>query len=171
MKPIFSRKPRCGHEGEHAFAETWAEWCNKETTRENLFGESRPSLYAMRFFGSFALWLGTNCGRCFVESAKLDQIEYWERRSSILKAWAIENKRSAGINGGIRALEAILEGEPAGSMRSFRKLTADDFELAEIFVFWLASDDGMAFYAEASRRSFQAQRNRALPKHIDLADA
>ncbi|HET8688518.1 MAG TPA: hypothetical protein VFM18_18045 [Methanosarcina sp.] len=98
-----------------------------------------------RLVSSFMCWLGTNCGCGFLSAAK----EYEEKLgrhgpTAYLAAWATENKRSRGVNGGLRTLEHLCRGEMI--------LTAVDYEIVENAARWLGSKDGKLFCERAEKR-------------------
>jgi hypothetical protein len=57
---------------------------------------------------SFMVYMGCNVGHAFTERAKaLIHVFAWERES-YLAAWAIHNRRTYGVNNGLRAVEFML---------------------------------------------------------------
>jgi hypothetical protein len=84
---------------------------------------------------SLVCWLGTNCGRSFLDGAsrRAKQHSDLERSDAYLLAWANENRRMPGWNRHRRTLDAIL---PASC------ITVRAVEIIEITVRWLGSPDG-----------------------------
>jgi hypothetical protein len=103
---------------------------------------------------SFVQWLGTNCGRCFLHDAERIAKTLDGKRDAWLAAWAIDNARHAGMNGGVRTIEAALAPSDHwenGRLVRLPDLTAQDHEAVEHVVLWLGMPEGQAFIAECER--------------------
>lgn len=77
---------------------------------------------------SLICWLGTNCGRCFVERSQKRIDEGMSGCEAYALGWANENRRMAGWNGHRRTIQAILPED---------RLTLRSVEIVEIIVRWL----------------------------------
>jgi hypothetical protein len=101
---------------------------------------------------SFVTWLGTNIGQALLETAAkrtpLSPLADWSKElaasDAFLSAWAHENRRQLGINGGKRTLEAILQDDTASQQQ---RPSADDYEVVEHLVIWLGCTRGQRFLA------------------------
>jgi hypothetical protein len=84
---------------------------------------------------SLICWLGTNCGRSFLDGAarRAKVHPTFEKSDAYVLAWANENRRMPGWNRHRRTLDAIL---PASC------ITVRAVEIVEITVRWLGSPDG-----------------------------
>lgn len=169
--------PRAEHHGEQVFAEKWAELMAKEGgIYADYFSnvELQSILHAGDYLtqrmatvaATFVQWLGTSCGRGFIEQAR--------RRPSLNQAdafvaeWAIENYRHAAVNSGYRAIEHILalpEDRANGSLRCRPELSVDDYETVEHVVYWLGIAQGSAFILSCEKEIAE----RMLAEDISLA--
>lgn len=161
------RRPRNGFTGECMFSAAWTRLMQTpaiedddnhrgQSTKLELIlnhypheiGERQASIAA-----SFALWLGTNCGRSFLTSAKELSQKLSSNSYGFTAAWAIENKRHGNINSGVRTIEAILREEDFGQSQdlfSARRpnvpvLSAADLEVIDCLVDWLSTEEGITF--------------------------
>ncbi|MGY3581390.1 hypothetical protein ACVIGB_000540 [Bradyrhizobium sp. USDA 4341] len=91
---------------------------------------------------SLISWLGTNCGRSFLDGAtrRAKQHPELEKCDAYVLAWANENRRVPGWNHHRRTLDAILPADHI-NLRSV--------EIIEITVRWLGSSDGQRLILEA----------------------
>lgn len=104
---------------------------------------------------SFIAWLGTNCGRDYLRQARV-VMEYMLKAShpsvkrcgrwSYLAAWSNYDCRQAGINGGNRTLEAILQ-----------NVDIHDAEIVDHLVLWLGSPEGQELIEEAEAEIVETQ--------------
>lgn len=89
---------------------------------------------------AFICWMGTNCGRGFMrrgaEIAKV--LDPRDREEAYLFAWALNNIRSAGMNGGRRTIDAMIEDASPRTIEVF-----------EIMACWLGTSDGQALMKAA----------------------
>ncbi len=114
---------------------------------------------------SFVNWLGTNCGRGFLHQAARMVERIPNIREAYTAAWAIENTRHDGRNGGRRTIEAALVTQDQWPNHAVAPdLTADDCEVVETVVIWLSMRDGQRFLAdceaEISRRLDEQRAER-----------
>lgn len=160
------RPPRAGFIGENVFAERWAKYIAKgprygfdswrhcpNAVLADILTElpARITQRHASVCASIVCWLGTNCGRATLEEAE----KYAKTMfAGYTAAWAIENKRTGHVNGGVRCLEHLLAPEDhygkclfTGGivLRRRPELTAEDYETAEHLWAWLGSDPGRAF--------------------------
>lgn len=168
--------PRKGHDGEQAYLELWQRFVGRlnEEELEEIF---RNTLYAhpltqrqASVAATFVMWLGTNCGRSLIQEADAGRREPdgyrtgWNLR--YLHRWEIENRREAGVNGGIRYCEAILSPHRAGSdqlnERTVPTVTIEDLDVIECICRWLATQDGQHFIRAAEAKVEAANRARYL---------
>jgi hypothetical protein len=124
---------------------------------------------------TFIQWLGTNGGRAFIdEGERLGKLMTC-RAHGYLGAWAVENYRCPGINSGIRAIEYILA--PAdyyceGILKQIPEVSADDYEVVEHVIWWLA-EDGREFLQGCLKeieRQTEIERDRRLRKFAKETD-
>jgi hypothetical protein len=103
---------------------------------------------------SLICWLGTNCGRAFLDVAKKRSGDMKPEEAFAL-AWANHNRRMPGWNGHRRIVDAIIPAE---------KLTLRSVEIVEIVVHWLGAPDGQRLIKgaeaeiEATAREIREQR-------------
>ncbi|MGY3588013.1 hypothetical protein [Bradyrhizobium sp. USDA 4350] len=89
---------------------------------------------------AFICWLGTNCGRGFMRRGAdiAKKLEPREREEAYLFAWALNNIRHAGMNGGRRTSAAIVADACPRTLEVF-----------EIVAGWLGTADGLALMKAA----------------------
>lgn len=156
-KPIHG--PRVDHVGENVYAFEW-ETLNVSVRRKNdppnvLLGsilydmERRITQRHASVAASFITWLGTNCGQSIILKAHQLKCAELYGHQAFTAAWAIENTRRNGINGGIRYIESILAppdhfGQDLFSkmwgLRRMPNLSIEDHETVEHVVAWLCTD-------------------------------
>lgn len=105
---------------------------------------------------SFIIWLGTNCGNCFLDQAKklIAANPHRGRSQMFLAQWAIENRRSTGINHSGRMIEHLMdtaESTMFGRSAPFPVPTMAECEVIEHVAFWLGSDEGQMFLTQCER--------------------
>lgn len=167
-KPI--TPPRAGHDGEQVFAAMWeatmrpcvdtfgddvdplrdevlAEFCKPVTQRH-------ASVVA-----SAVTWFGCNVGH-----ATLHRAERWRREGGntlfaddcYLVAWTLENRRRRCTNHGVRSVEYVLATpdllKPVATanhsdLTALPELSADDLEVIDHLMMWLAETQGQKFLA------------------------
>jgi hypothetical protein len=115
---------------------------------------------------SFINWLGTNCGRGFLHNARRMCEKFANHREAYTAAWAIENTRHGGINRGMRVIEAALSTARYGGGNLIpADPTADDYEIVEHVVIWLAMKEGQEFLADCEAeigKRLDAQREQRM---------
>jgi hypothetical protein len=130
---------------------------------------------------SFVKWLGTNCGRCFLSTAARISAKLDGAMDAYAAAWAMENTRHIGINGGYRTIEAVLATDANyenGRLTHMPDVSAHDCEVIDHVVTWLGMRDGQAFVAACEKEitaRLDAQREERMrkfyapkPKNRDL---
>lgn len=98
---------------------------------------------------SLICWLGTNCGRCFLESAEKRIKSGMDPNEAFALTWANENRRMAGWNSHRRTIDALLPAE---------RITIRTSEMIEIVVRWLGSPDGQRLIEGANAEIEQTQK-------------
>ena len=109
---------------------------------------------------SFVTWLGTNCGRGFLDLAERYKKILPSSLSAFSCAWAEFNRRSVGVSFGIRTIEAFLG--PLELVTGVRdtwearkllpELTVADYETVEAVVEWLSTQAGTHFLATCAKQ-------------------
>lgn len=105
--------PRAGFPGERIYLELWREYLtgNRNAVQE-IFSDLCGPLdqRGARVAASFMVWMGCNSGRSFTyEAERLAQRgAFLNRERAFVAAWAIENQRTYGVNGGAILTEAML---------------------------------------------------------------
>jgi hypothetical protein len=187
------RPPRVGFIGETVFAAYWVNlmaipaptWYDSQTNHQLLLIlHDMPGTITQRHAtvaATLVTWLGTNCGRAFLSDAQ--QLEQKMGRfagHAYPAAWAIENARSSGINGGFRTVEHLLAPDDhfgrnsRGHGLSFQpELTADDLEVMEHVAKWLGTPEGKQFTAvcenEIKHRDKQKWREDMIKFNPEMA--
>jgi hypothetical protein len=182
--------PRNGFIGENVFAAAWKEEMAKPGAAyydcdEYALGAvlwNMPGKLTQRratVAASFVTWLGTNAGAGLLYVARGLEKRMVHTAMAYQAAWAHENERRRGINNGIRLLEYQLampeniETNPmffTGGLRSLPVLSADDYEVAEHVVRWLA-EHGQPFViaCEAEIKRLQnIEREAQLRSHAEM---
>lgn len=182
-------KPRNGFIGENVFAAAWKEEMAKPGPSAYDCDEyalgfvlwSMPGKLTQRratVAASFVTWLGTNAGVGLLYVARGLEKRMVHTAMAYQAAWAHENERRRGINNGIRMLEYQLalpeniETNPmfrTGGLRSLPVLSADDYEVAEHVVRWIA-EQGQTFViaCEAEIKRLQnIEREVRLSEHAE----
>ena len=94
----------------------------------------------------FCRYLGTNGGRAYLylidEQSKLQR----SRERGACAAWALENARSFGINGGRRTIEFLLS-SVWGETANPADISYEDVEAVDIMAAWLGTKEGEDFAA------------------------
>lgn len=161
-RPI--RRPRTTFTGECMFAASWMRLMDSSPVESERYPggfanklESILTLYpheitqrTASIAASFITWLGTNNGQCFLIAARKMGETLGNPQNGYIAAWAIENRRSQGINSGVRTIEAVLSKEDSGTdMFGYRPnipiLSAAEVEVVDLLVEWMAGEEGMTF--------------------------
>lgn len=149
------RPPREGFPRERVYAGRWQKLMQARSgVFARILGDYRGRIGQREaaVAASVVTWLGTNIGQAMLEDAQLrcksSHRQGWPSglaaSDAHLCAWVHENKRKAGINSGIRTLEAILW---SASQEAWAPVSAEDYEVAEHVMFWLGQHDGTSFVA------------------------
>jgi hypothetical protein len=171
-KPL--RPPRKETIGEMVFSSMWETLMQREDGFDSTYQiehilSSYPSIIEQRqatVLASVVCWLGTNCGRSFLQQAST-VAEMIKARcgEQYLVTWAIENSRQGFINHGVRTLESCLSSGIVSGRWVIPDLTADDYEVAEHLMRWLGSRDGQDFITNCEQeieRLHRVQREKSL---------
>lgn len=107
----------------------------------------------------FCRYLGTNGGRGYLNT--LDEQIKIQRNvaQAALTAWAIENERCYGTNGGARTIEFLLS-SVWGETAPVSEISYSDVETVEVMAVWLGTVEGREFVATGLRQIDEEQRNR-----------
>ncbi len=114
---------------------------------------------------SVVCWLGTNCGNAMLRDAER-QRDQGHLRAYIcyLMCWSVENRRAAGINNGIRTIEYLISPTdsycPRDGLKTMPILKAQDLEVADHLMMWLAEHDGQEFI-----RGCESEIRRLMDEH------
>lgn len=101
---------------------------------------------------SMVCWLGTNGGRSVLQLAADFNLGHWPER--YLLAWTLHNRRQPAVNSCARSIEFTLAPDAdrntgiASHHSAFKKwpeLSAEDLEVVDHLMCWLASDRGQRF--------------------------
>lgn len=171
-KPL--RPPRKDFIGEGVFASMWEVVMQREPGFDGDYAieavlNNFPRVIEQRHasvLASVVCWLGTNCGRCFLSQAKTlsEKIRHRSDEQYML-AWTIENHRRGYVNSGIRTLEYCLATEYRPSSSRFDGgvivpvLSADDYEVVEHLMYWLAGREGQALIYNCEAEIERLSRN------------
>jgi hypothetical protein len=158
------RPARDGFIGETVFAERWKHFIVKQpkgsftswmtTPNAMLAGilSDLPARITQRhasICATVACWLGTNMGRCTLDTAKR-LMAVTHDRDAYVAAWAIANKRVHFVNSGNRTIEFLLAPPDHYGKLLFHgyglikrpALTVEDLETVDQFWYWLGGPDG-----------------------------
>mgnify|MGYP000069388066 CR=1 FL=1 len=135
--------------GEGIYLELWREWAEANPREwRAIFCTTGPVRQrAASVAASFMVFMGCNGGRCFtLQAQKLAAADHYKERA-FLAAWSDCNKRSRGVNSGLRTIEYMLAREhPIASngiahcvdWRRVPDVTMDDIDVVESMVCWWA---------------------------------
>ena len=95
---------------------------------------------------SVICWLGTNCGRFFLNNGRrLASRGNLSKEDALLAKWAMCNRRQIATNCGLRALELMLLTDEDVRLNRLCQPTNTDYETAEQVLAWLGRAAGHAF--------------------------
>lgn len=150
VKHIPLHPPRDGTPGEGIYLGLWREWA-EANPREwfCIFTSAGPVRQrAASVAASFMVYMGCNGGRSFTQEAMaLAKTDTWRERA-FLRAWAMHNTRSVGVNHGLRTIEYMLARQHPIAAGTFNNhvnwpavpvVTMDDIDIVESMVRWWAS--------------------------------
>ena len=177
-RPI--RRPRTTFTGECMFAASWMRLMASPLVESDRYSggfanklESILTLYpheitqrTASIAASFISWLGTNNGMCFLLSARKMGETLGNMEHGYVAAWAIENRRSQGINCGVRTIEAVLAEEDRGEdLFGYRPnipiLSAAEVEVVDILVGWIGCEEGRAFVSNCEAEIEQLKKAKS----------
>lgn len=132
--------------GEGIFLDAWKAHLNEMEPHEifvQIFWAIEGPLQPRdgKVIASFVAWLGTNCGRCFLDRGKFLKKDHGA--IGFVFAWAECNVSRLGGRGRLNSLKAALLGAD--------EITRRDIELADAFCEWLGSNEGELFVAKAEK--------------------
>ena len=189
------RPPRKGTPGEVVFAEAWKSVMSHTPDEVRMPNAALNGV--LRHIGhdldqrsatvaaSLITYLGTNGGTSLLDEARrLAKTENFRNvEDAYVAAWSVDNSRLSYINNGVRTLEYCVTPEKnyedmvpgTGRPRVVPPVSAEDLEVAENVMRWLAGDEGQRFLhhceKEIERRRpvesmrFHLKNNLNLPDH------
>lgn len=161
------RPPRPGTPGEGIYLQLWQDYIAAAPGRLHSILWSTGSSVGQReasVCASYMTFMGCNCGGCFTHAAEQlltpsDLHSYTHSAEGrFLMAWALENRRSRGVNGGIRTIEAMLAKSDAFVATAFDRrvdwdafadITTADYGTVECMVAWWSGRDATEMRAIA----------------------
>jgi hypothetical protein len=163
-------KPRDGHLGERIFCEEWASLAGdlrfafdeQESKLDRILSNLTPEATQRdaHVAASFVTWLGTSCGKAMLVIA--ERLRPVADEDAILFAWAQANMRRFFVNGGNRAIEAILAPEDhfgpstlvigCSELKQRPEMTLRDAEVVDHVALWLGTMEGWNFIDRCERR-------------------
>jgi hypothetical protein len=169
------RPPRKGMIGENVFHAEWSRLTADTGAMNSPPNEAFADILGCHPFrlsertatvaASLVCWLGTNLGRCFLESgAKLVKTQTCPQ-SAYLMAWASHNARNSCVNSGRRTLEACLMTDVEPHRRP--ELSANDYEAAEHVVMWLGTDKGQQFLKACEKEISRLNQAESFKHHLE----
>lgn len=153
------RPPRPGTPGEGIYLQLWQDYMAADPGRLHSILWSTGSSVGQReasVCASYMTFMGCNCGGCFTHAAEqlltLSDLHSYTHSAEgrFLMAWALENRRSRGVNGGIRTIEAMLAKSDAFvattfdrrvDWDAFSEITPADYDTVECMVVWWSGRD------------------------------
>lgn len=172
-RPI--RKPRPGHTGEAVYASMWKVAMSEDWQEEDDRGDKVPPLEILldnigrrvqqrdaTVAATVICWLGCNMGLSIVREGEAAMLRgECDKRDRYLLAWTKLNVRKHYVNHGVRTIEYMLAPEDhynteprhflGGSLKKRPELSADDLEVADRVMLWLATDRGQRFLRQCER--------------------
>lgn len=186
LTSVCEGRPRCV-----AFQRTWQNYMKKcpdgssfdssyprivTVIPSGLARDNREAETMARVASSIAVWFGTNNGYPFLEKllANLDKnlppYNNGKNVEAALSLWSIENSIHQGAIGlGGRCLQRIIYDYKQGER--LRPLTHVETDTAEVFITWLASDEGirlLELLRRVSNRLFEAEKEARRKKFPEL---
>lgn len=182
------RPPRTGTPGEGIYLQLWQDYLAADPNRLHSILWSTGASVGQReasVCASYMTFMGCNCGGCFTHAAEqMLTIGDQHRLSStaegrFLMAWALENRRSRGVNGGIRTIEAMLAKSDAFVATAFDRrvdwdafadITTADYDTVECMVAWWSGRDATEMRAIA-KPMIEAETKRILSSLFKTKEA
>lgn len=161
------RPPRAGTPGEGIYLQLWQDYMAADPGRLHSILWSTGSSVGQReasVCASYMTFMGCNCGSDFTHAAEqlltLSDLHSYTHSAEgrFLMAWALENRRSRGVNCGIRTIEAMLSKSDAYVATSsdrrvdwdaFADITTADYDTVECMVAWWSGRDAAEMRAIA----------------------
>lgn len=150
VKHVPLQPPRPGTPGEGVYLGLWQEWATANPGEWLAIFDTcaKVGQRAASVAASFMVFMGCNVGRSFTgEALQLAMTDRWRERA-FLAAWANENRRSRGVNHGLRTIEFMLAPKhPIAENAPFSRgvdwqlvpnVTMDDIDIVESMVCWWA---------------------------------
>lgn len=153
------RPPRAGTPGEGIYLQLWQDYMAADPNRLHSILWSTGSSVGQReasVCASFMTFMGCNCGSGFTHAAEqmltigVQSSPSTSAEGRFLMAWALENRRHRGVDGGIRTIEAMLAKSDAFvstyfdrrvDWDAFSDITTTDYDTVECMVAWWACRD------------------------------
>ena len=173
------RPPRAGTPGEGIYLHLWQDYMAADPSRLHSILWSTGAAVGQReasVCASYMTFMGCNGGGCFTHTAEQMLIigdQYSLSTSTegrFLMAWALENRRSRGVHGGIRTIDAMLAKSDAFVATAFDRrvdwdafadITTTDYDTVECMVAWWAGHDAAEMRAIA-KPMIEAEHKRLL---------
>ncbi len=174
------RPPRAGTPGEGIYLKLWQDYMAADPGRLHTILWSTGSSVGQReasVCASYMTFMGCNGGSGFTHAAEQmltigDQHRFSNTAEGrFMMAWALENRRYRGMNGGIRTVEAMLAKSDAFVATAFDRrvdwdafsdITTTDYDTVECMVAWWSGHDASEMRAiakpmiEAENRRIQS---------------
>lgn len=180
---------REGHDGEQVFSSMW-EAAMALPGRVYLHEEPLPIQLVLSNFrkpitqwhasilASVVTWLGTACGEGVLSVAERIQNSGAcpSPHYAYLMAWSVINHRHVGVNYGIRSVEFLLarpeqrrqvRGIMDTGLRELPELSADDLEVIDHLMVWLAESEGQRFLTRCKAKLAGLERERHVLRAAD----
>jgi len=169
LRHVPLQPPRSGVPREGLFLTLWQQFATQRPDEWGYIFRFRTSgqirQRAASVAASFMVFMGCNGGRSFTDSAarliKSGAFAYAE--DAYLAAWAIENKRLFGINGGLRTIEYMLSreypmtGRPVHvDWKKVPDVSMDDMDIIESMVVWWGSSTTARLMRETVEATIKA---------------
>lgn len=173
------RPPRAGTPGEGIYLKLWQDYMAADPGRLHTILWSTGSGVGQReasVCASYMTFMGCNGGGCFTHAAEqlltLSDLHSYTHSAEgrFLMAWALENRRSRGMNGGIRTIDAMLAKSDAFVATTFDRrvdwdaftdITTADYDTVECMVAWWSGRDATEMRAIA-KPMIEAESKRIL---------
>lgn len=141
---------------------------DKITNFVSIFSHSdvNPQRAAM-VAASFVTFMGCNAGQSFTNKATefyRKVSSFMTRENAFLSVWAIENRRTLGINNNSILMECVVGRSVDGGLTkvNINKLTVEDLEIMNVMVSWWSSDD-----AKKLREGVEGEAKRQVAEILD----
>ena len=175
-EPITPARP--GTPGEGVYLDLWRQYLAADENRlaailrNTLRGE--PSQRQASVCASFMTFMGCNCGDGFTYKAEKlatgDKPPYAWRNQAFAAAWGLENRRSVGVNSGLRTIEAMLAKNlwvdrpfrgPVVNWPALDEITTADYDTVDCMVEWWSGEEARQMRKIAEPMIMAANRRMA----------